>query len=106
MSTLHTSTRRDSATTLTEDASNISEKMATYMSRVECFDGDDKTLSNVSLRETSSSTYSQTKLSKAMTKLKSKLTAKDEKPKQKASIPPDYYPSTLQTFAAIAAARM
>ncbi|KAI0096879.1 hypothetical protein GGR51DRAFT_542475 [Nemania sp. FL0031] len=99
-----TTSRRDSTATdmtLTQNKGHLTEKMTSN----ERFDDDEKTLSNLTIHDSSSS-CSKTALSKAMTKLKSKIKAKEEKPKQKALIPPDYYPNNLQTFEALATTRM
>ncbi|KAH8167487.1 hypothetical protein CIB48_g737 [Xylaria polymorpha] len=98
MTTPHTTTRRDSTATemtLNDYTSSAADKMTYH------FDDDEKTLSGLTMNESSSS-RSKTKLSKAMTQLKSKLKTKDGKPKQKTSIPPDYYPNNLKTFEALA----
>ncbi|KAI0400755.1 hypothetical protein F4802DRAFT_583904 [Xylaria palmicola] len=110
MSTPCTPTRRNSAATemtLTDDTHSTTEKMASYTDKKEYVEDDDKTLSNFSMGEGSSS-HSTTKLSKAMTQLKSKLKGKDEKPKPKTKtqVPPGYYPTNLQTFQALAESRM
>ncbi|KAI0444664.1 hypothetical protein F4803DRAFT_236877 [Xylaria telfairii] len=102
MTTPHTTPRRDSTATemtLSDYTSSAADKMAYH------FDDDEKTLSGLTMNESSSS-HSKTKLSKAMTQLKSKLKTKDGKPKQKTSIPADYYPNNLKTFEALAASRM
>ncbi|GAP90647.1 hypothetical protein SAMD00023353_4800350 [Rosellinia necatrix] len=80
--------------------------MADYMGKREYLDDDDKTLSDVMLNDSSSSHSSKKKLSKAMTHLKAKLKAKEEKPRRKTPIPPDYYPNNRRTFEALAASRM
>ncbi|KAI1173424.1 hypothetical protein F4777DRAFT_558063 [Nemania sp. FL0916] len=107
MTAQSTSTRRDSnatQNTLSDNTAGFTEKLEDYSDKAERFDDDDKTLSNVAIDDTSS-TRSSTKLSKAMANLKSKFSAK-EKATQKPTIPSDYYPSTLQTFEALAASRM
>ncbi|KAJ8131997.1 hypothetical protein O1611_g1625 [Lasiodiplodia mahajangana] len=99
-----TASRRDSAATemtLAQNTSRLAEKMESD----EHFDDDEKTLSNLTLNDSSSS-HSKTTLSRAMAKLKSKIKAKEEKPKEKAPIPPGYYPNTLQTFEALASTRI
>ncbi|KAI1183897.1 hypothetical protein F5B17DRAFT_107471 [Nemania serpens] len=91
--------------TFTDNADNLAEKMASYSSRTDSFDDDAKTLSNLTIKGTSSK-HSKTGLSEAMTKLGSSLKTKKEKPLQKPPIPPNYYPTARQTFEAIAAARI
>ncbi|KAI3318982.1 hypothetical protein HD806DRAFT_510586 [Xylariaceae sp. AK1471] len=96
-----TSTRRNSAATevtLIDNTYNFADKFKD-------FEDDSKTLSDLPLNG-SSSEHSKTRLSGAVAKLKSKLRAKDEKPKQKAPIPPDYYPNNLVTFRALDASRI
>ncbi|KAJ2990230.1 hypothetical protein NUW58_g3056 [Xylaria curta] len=110
MTTSYTSTRRDSTATEATLAYNTNSstagKMADYTGKRSSFDDDEKTLSNLTLND-SSSTHSRSKLSGAMKQLKSKLTTKEEKPKkQKAPIPANYYPNNLQTFEALHASRM
>jgi hypothetical protein len=65
------------------------------------FLADTQTLSDLSLSG-SPAVHSHTRLSGAVAKLKSKLRTKDEKPKQKTTIPPNYYPNNLVTFQALA----
>ncbi|TGJ82442.1 hypothetical protein E0Z10_g6321 [Xylaria hypoxylon] len=108
MSTSHSPSRRNSAATdmtLTTSNTDFADKMKSHGEKVQHFDDDEKTLSDLALDETSSN-RSKTKLSKAMTQLKSKLKAKDEKStqKQKTPLPADYYPNTLRTFEALSAA--
>ncbi|KAI1427659.1 hypothetical protein F5Y12DRAFT_736315 [Xylaria sp. FL1777] len=106
MSTSHSLSRRNSAATdLTLTESNTSSAYTTkeYVKEGKYLDDDDKTLSDLKLEDTSS----KTKLSKAMAQLKSKLKPKEETPKQKrAPIPDGYYPSTLETFHALADSRL
>ncbi|GAW13659.1 hypothetical protein ANO14919_030480 [Xylariales sp. No.14919] len=108
MTTSYSPSRRNSTatdTTLTESNADFAGKTKGHMDKVEHFDDDDKTLSDLALDKTPSD-RSKTKLSKAMIQLKSKLGAKEEKstPKKKSPIPPNYYPTNLQTFEALAAA--
>ncbi|KAI0973757.1 hypothetical protein F4678DRAFT_425795 [Xylaria arbuscula] len=108
MATSHSLTRRDSAATdftLTESRTSFAYNMKDQMKEEKYLDDDEKTLSDLTLGETSS-THSKKKLSKTMAQLKSKLKPKEEKPKKKTSIPSDYYPNTRQTFEALAASRM
>ncbi|KAI0460603.1 hypothetical protein F5B21DRAFT_452435 [Xylaria acuta] len=108
MTAPRTTTRRDSTAsemTLTDNTTSTADKMTGHMGTRESFDDDEKTLSGLTMNESSSS-HSTMKLPKAMAQLKSKLKAKDGKPKQKTSIPPDYYPNNLKTFQALAASRM
>ncbi|KAI0425483.1 hypothetical protein F5Y09DRAFT_321732 [Xylaria sp. FL1042] len=107
MTTSHSPARRSSAATdrtLTESSTGFAYNMNDH---VKYLDDDEKTLSDLAQGETSS-THSKKKLSTAMTQLKSKLKSKEERPKKKkkSSVPPDYYPSTLKTFEALAASRI
>ncbi|KAI1291331.1 hypothetical protein F5Y03DRAFT_377063 [Xylaria venustula] len=108
MATSHSLTRRDSGATdvtLTESRTNFDYNMKEHMKQEKNLDDDEKTLSDLTLGETSS-THSKKRLSKTITHLKSKLKPKDEKPKKKTSVPSDYYPNTRQTFEALAASRL
>ncbi|KAI0508807.1 hypothetical protein F5B22DRAFT_619706 [Xylaria bambusicola] len=108
MATSHSQSRRHSAATdltLTESKSDFANPMDDHVGKEKYLDDDEKTLSDLTLAD-GSSTHSNTKLSKTMKQLKSKLKPKGGKPKAKSSIPPNYYPNTLQTFEALAASRM
>ncbi|KAF2969281.1 hypothetical protein GQX73_g4268 [Xylaria multiplex] len=115
MSTSHSSDRRDSTATemtLTNSNTDFAGHVKSHGEKIEHFDDDLKTLSDLAPEETSSDHY-KTKLSKAMAQLKSKLKVKEEKPtqepkekKQRGTLPPNYYPNNLQTFEALAASRM
>lgn len=131
MTTPNVSSRRNSAATevtFTDNTDNLAEKMASYSSRTDSFyDGtynlrdqtiivyelyhrgnanertyiDEKTLSGLIIKGNSSK-HSKTGLSEAMTKLKSKLKTKEEKPVKKSPVPSNYYPNARETFEAIA----
>ncbi|KAK5625305.1 hypothetical protein RRF57_001021 [Xylaria bambusicola] len=104
MATSHSPARRHSAATdrtLTESKSDFANPTNDHVEKEKYLDDDEKTLSDLTLTDGSSS-HSKAKLSKAMAQLKSKLKAKEGKPKAKSSIPPNYYPNTLQTFEALA----
>ncbi|KAI0907264.1 hypothetical protein F4823DRAFT_26225 [Ustulina deusta] len=108
MTTPHSPTRRHSAAsdlTLTESNTGFAGNMQDHTEKGKYLDDDEKTLSDLTLEETSSN-HSKTKLSKAMMQLKSKLKPKEEKQKHRASIPPNYYPNSVQTFEALAISRM
>ncbi|KAI1277377.1 hypothetical protein F5Y07DRAFT_363954 [Xylaria sp. FL0933] len=109
MATSHSPTRRNSGATdltLTESYTDFAYDMKSHAERGKYLDDDEKTITDLAQGE-SSSTHSKKKLSTTMKQLKSKLKSKEEKPKKKKSpLPPDYYPSTLQTFEALAASRM
>ncbi|KAI1159485.1 hypothetical protein F5B18DRAFT_636689 [Nemania serpens] len=108
MTTPNVSSRRNSAATevtFTDNTDNLAEKMASYSSRTDSFYDDEKTLSGLIIKGNSSK-HSKTGLSEAMTKLKSKLKTKEEKPVKKSPVPSNYYPNARETFEAIAASRM
>ncbi|KAI1196120.1 hypothetical protein F5X97DRAFT_223280 [Nemania serpens] len=112
MTTPNVSSRRNSAATemtVTDNTDNLAEKMASNSSWADSFEDDEKTLSNLVTKGTSSK-YSKTGLSNAMAKLKSKLKTNEEKPVQKPAqkppISPLYYPTARQTFEAIASSKM
>ncbi|KAJ3579766.1 hypothetical protein NPX13_g800 [Xylaria arbuscula] len=101
MATSNSPVRRNSAATdltLTESKSDFANAQ---MEKEKYLDDDAQTISGATISESSSS-RPKSKLSKAMTQLKSKLKVADGKPKPKSSIPPDYYPNNLQTFEALA----
>ncbi|KAI0148656.1 hypothetical protein GGR57DRAFT_475093 [Xylariaceae sp. FL1272] len=81
--------------TLTEDVSRCPESLGNCETETEQFD-DCQTLSDVPL-------VKKTKISKAVGKMKSSLGVKDNRrAKPKKHIPTDYYPTTRDTFQALA----